>query len=75
MSHDATHKRLAILDSGIGSIEGMSRKITDLTAAIAEICKGQLSQDEAICAMQRRIQGLETEREMEKQSTMKINGG
>ena len=64
MSHDATQRRLALLERGTARVETMSRQIAELTAALAEICAGQQSQDEATCALQRRVQQLEAERAM-----------
>ncbi len=64
MSTEHTQKRLAILERGAGRIESMARQIEDLRSALAEMCTGQQSQDEAICALQRRVQQLEAERAM-----------
>ena len=64
MSSESTRKRLAILERGTARVETMSRQIAELTAALAEMCAGQQSQDEATCALQRRVQQLEAERAM-----------
>ncbi len=74
MSHDATQRRLTLLERGAGRQETMSRQITDLTTALAEICKGQLSQDEAISDLRRRVQQLEAERGMRADTSMSIEG-
>jgi hypothetical protein len=44
----------------------MARQIEQLDAAHAEMCAGQLSQDEIIASLMRRLEELEAERAMGK---------
>jgi hypothetical protein len=70
-----TSKRLKILERGYGRQEQMARQIKELDAAHAEMCAGQLSQDEIIASLMRRLQELEAERVMRKSSANLGNGG
>jgi hypothetical protein len=69
---EGTQHRLKVLERGTGRIDTMSRQITDLSTALAEICKGQLSQDEAISDLRRRVQQLEAERGVRAETRMSI---
>lgn len=64
MPSESTQKRIAILERGVGRLETMAKQIEDLRSALSEMCAGQQSQDEATCALQRRVQQLEDERAM-----------
>jgi len=66
MSSEHTQKRLALLERGYGRQEQMARQIEQLDAAHAEMCAGQLSQDEIIASLMRRLEELEAERAMGK---------
>ena len=63
-----TSKRLKILERGYGRQEQMARQIKELDTAHAEMCAGQLSQDEIIASLMRRLQELEAERSMRRSS-------
>jgi hypothetical protein len=58
------HKRLLELEIRSDQIAGLKHENKRLTAALAEMCAGQQSQDETICNLQRRVQELESERTM-----------
>ena len=75
MSSEHTQKRLALLERGYGRQEQMARQIKELDAAHAEMCAGQLSQDEIIASLMRRLEELEAERVLRKSSANLGNGG
>jgi hypothetical protein len=59
--HDL-RKRLLALECRTDQFPAVKHENEKLRAALAEMCKGQQSQDEAINALERRIEKLETER-------------
>ena len=60
------HTRLLELEIRADMIPSLKQENKHLKEALAEMCKGQQYQDEAINEMQRRITQLETEREITK---------
>ena len=57
------HTRLESLEIRADMISTLKQENRRLKEALAEMCKGQMAQDEAICAMQRRIDLLEAKKE------------
>ncbi len=62
MSHEL-HKRLLALECRADQVGAIKHENERLRSALAEMCTGQVSQDQAINDLQRRVQALEAERE------------
>ena len=60
MSEHDLKRRLFELEARVDQIHGLKAKIKQLESALASSATGQQSQDEAIVALQRRVERLET---------------
>lgn len=62
MSHNL-HTRLEALEIRSDMISGLKHENKHLKDALAEMCKGQQAQDEALNDLQRRVDRLEAKKE------------